>query len=473
MDKDPHKGYCIPYGEAAMKALGEVTGAFQPVVSDDLVMYAPENIKRFDAILLNNASGPWITPTPADMAKRLLAKHGATAEQVENVLRKSFLGFVEKGGGVVCLHFAIAANRQWPEFRELLGATFTGHPWTEEVGVAVEEPENPLVAAFGGKDFRLTDEIYEYGPPYDRARLRVLMSLDPGGTNMGARWIHRKDGDFALTWVKSYGKGRIFNTSFGHMANLYSNAQVLQFYLDALQFALGDLDAPTAPREGRPVRHVPGTEPAPGLEPGFVSLFDGKTIDGWQGDRTIWSVRDGAITGRTTAERKLKENNFLVWKDQVEDFELRLKFRLENGNSGIYYRARKRPAGQTKGDPLVGTQADFDASGRWTGVVMEYLLREVLAERGEKVVIDEQGKRQVTGSLGNAGELLKTVRAGEWNEYTVVARGGHVVLKINGATMCELDDRDPKRLVHGWLAVQVHVGAPMVVQFKDIYLRRL
>jgi type 1 glutamine amidotransferase len=473
MDKDPHKGYCIPYGEEGMKAIGEASGAFKPVVSDDIAMYAPENIRQFDAIILNNASGTWITPTAADMAKPALKKLGATPEEVEKVLRQSFLDFLDRGGGVICIHFAIAANRQWPEFKELFGGTFTGHPWTEEVGVTVEEPEHPLVAAFGGKDFLITDEIYQYGPPFDRSKLRVLMSIDPARTNMGPRWIDRKQTDFALTWVKPHGKGRIFNTSFGHMASLYSTPQVLQFYLDAIQFATGDLEAPTAPRDSRPVRrNVPGTQPAPGLEPGFCSLFDGKTLDGWQGDRAIWSVKDGAITGETQADTGLKENNFLIWKDQVENFELRLKFRLEGGNSGIYYRAQKRRPGQTQRDPLVGTQADFDASGRWTGVIMEYLLRDVLAERGQKVVIDEQGKKQAT-PLGDPAELLKAVKPKEWNDYTVIAKGGSVVLKINGVTMCELDDRDPKRLVHGWLAVQVHVGPPMRVQFKDIYLRRL
>jgi hypothetical protein len=258
------------------------------------------------------------------------------------------------------------------------------------------------------------------------------------------------------------------------MAALYSDPQVLQFYLDAIQFAAGDLEAPTAPRDDRPVdKPVPGTQPAPGLEPGFHSLFDGNTLDGWQGDRTIWTVEDGAITGRTTAETGLKENNFLLWKDQVENFELRWRFRLRGGNSGVYYRARKRPAGQTRGDPLVGTQADFDASGRWTGVIMEYQLRGVLAERGQKITIDENGNKHVTGSVGDPAALLDAVKPDGWNDYTLVARGGNVVLAINGVTMCVLDDRDPKQLVHGWLALQVHVGPPMVVQFKDIYLRRL
>lgn len=469
MDKDPHKGYCIPYGACAFKTIGEKSGAFEPVPSDDLAQFLPANLKKFDAIVLNNTSGPWITPS--DNAMPRLRSAGETREAVEQVLRKSLLDFVSGGRGIVSIHFAIAGNRHWKEFQDLFGARFTGHPWNEEVGVTVEEPDHPLVAAFGGKDFRLADEIYEYGPPYDRAKLRVLLSLDPARSNMGVRWIHRKDGDFALAWVKSYGKGRVFNTSFGHRTEIYWNPQVLQFYLDAIQFAAGDIEVPTAPREGRPVHHVPGTDPVPGLE-GFVSLFNGRDLAGWEGDPRIWSVKDSAITGRTTPDVTVKENSFLVWKDEVEDFELRLKFRLEGGNSGIYYRARKRPARQTKGEALVGTQADFSADGRWTGVIMEYTLREVLAERGEKVVIDNSGKREVVGSLGDPKKLLEAVRPNEWNDYTVVARKGHVTLHINGTPMCELDDRDPKRLARGWLGLQVHVGPPMLVQFKDIHLRR-
>jgi type 1 glutamine amidotransferase len=402
-----------------------------------------------------------------------LKKLGGDAAAVEETLRKAFADFVESGGGVVSIHYAVAANRQWPAWRDLFGATFLGHPWNEDVGVTVEDPAHPLVAAFGGKDFRITDEIYQYGPPFDRSTVRVLLSVDPARTNMGVKWINRKDNDLALAWVKSHGKGRVFNTSFGHSQHLFYDPRIAQFYLDAVQFAAGDLPAPTAPLPERPVRKIPGTDPAPGHGDGFVSLFDGKTLDGWTGDAGIWSVQDGTITGRTTAETKLKENNFLVWKDEVEDFELRLKFKLDGGNSGIYYRARKRTPKDAGRDPLIGTQADFDASGKWTGVIMEYLLRDILANRGERVTIDEAGKKQVAGAVGDPQKLLAAYKPGEWNDYEVRAKGGQVTLKINGQVMCELDDRDPKRLQRGWLAVQVHVGPPMVVQFKDVALKRL
>jgi type 1 glutamine amidotransferase len=472
MQKDPHKGYCIPYGAAALETIGQRSGAFEPVVSDDLGVFLPENLRRFDAIVLNNSSGPWIRPTDVDLTKEAFQKHGADKTTVEQVLRQSLLDYVSSGGGLVCLHYAIAANAHWPAFQELFGAKFTGHPWNEEIGVTVEEPKHPLVAAFGGKAFRIADEIYEYGPPYDRSKLRVLLSLDPATSNMGVKWINRKDNDFALAWVKSHGQGRVFNTTFGHRTELFWDPRLLAFYLDAIQFACGDLAAPTAPRLEQPVRHLPGTEPAPGL-PGFVSLFNGRDLAGWNGDRRIWSVRDGAIVGETTATVRVTENDFLIWKDEVEDFELRLKFKLEGGNSGIYYRARKRPPGQTQGEPLVGTQADVSADGRWTGVIMEYTLREVLAERGEQVQIATNGTRQVTGSLGDPAQLLAALKTDDWNDYAVFAKGGQVKLAINGVPMCELDDRDPKRLARGWLALQVHTGPPMTVRFRDVFLRRL
>ncbi len=334
----------------------------------------------------------------------------------------------------------------------------------EKARVAPKKPRTVLI--FNAPAHLMPKDPHKgYCIPFGQCALKTL------GERTGAFTPVVSD-DFALAWVKPYGKGRVFNTSFGHRTELFWNPQLLQFCLDAVQFATGDLDAPVAPRNHRPDRDVPGTKPAPGLEPGFMSLSGGRDLAGWQGDPQIWSVVDGAITGRTTAEVRLKENNFLVWKDEVEDFELRLKFKLEGGNSGIYYRARKRPPHQTEGEAMVGTQADFDASGRWTGVIMEYTLRDVLAERGQKVVIDEDGTKLVTGSLGDPQKLLAALKPNQWNDYTVVARGGHVSLAINGVPMCELDDRDPNRLVRGWLALQVHVGAPMRVQFKDIYLRR-
>ncbi len=254
--KDPHKGYCIPYGSFALQALGEKTGAYRPVVSSDLAMFLPENIRRFDAVVLNNTSGPWIAPTEADLERAEFRAHGADAVAVEQVLRKSLLDCVSGGGGLVGLHFAAGANPQWPEFHELFGGRFSGHPWNEEVGIKVIEPAHPLAAAFDGEDFRLADEIYQFSDPMDRrqpqdlSKVRVLLVVDKETTNMDVPWIQHKEGQFAQAWVKLHGKGRVFYTGFGHRTELYWNPAILRFYLDAIQFACGDLEAPAEPRAG-------------------------------------------------------------------------------------------------------------------------------------------------------------------------------------------------------------------------------
>ncbi len=246
MEQSPHKGYSIPQAEYAMKLLGEKTGAFEPVVSDDVAIFLPENLKGFDAIIMNNSNGPWIRPTDEDLGK--LGAYNSVKEAVEQALRKSFLDWVSNGGGIVAYHHAVGGNTHWPEFFEMLGAAYWGHPWNEEVGVKLDEPDHPLLAAFEGKNFRLAEEIFQFGDPYSRKKLRVLLSLDTKTTNMTVPWIHRKDNDFALAWVKPYGKGRVFYCAFGHRTEIWWNPTILRFYLDGIQFAVGDLEAPTAPR---------------------------------------------------------------------------------------------------------------------------------------------------------------------------------------------------------------------------------
>ena len=457
MDKCPHKGYCVPQAEHAMKLLGEMTGAFEPVVSDDVAMYLPENLKRFDAIIFNNSNGPWIRPTEQDMHK--FKDRGSDPESVEKLLRRSLLDWVSNGGGIAAYHHAVGGNTHWDEFQDLLGVRYWGHPWNEEVGIKLDEPDHPLLAVFEGKDFRLADEIFQFNDPYSREKLRVLMSLDVGRTNMSVPWVHRTDNDFGLAWIRRHGKGRIFYCAIGHRTEIWWNPTILRFYLDGIQFATGDLDADAAPSA------------KVNVEPGFVSLFNGRNLLGWRGNPKIWSVKDGAITGQTTAKNRVSENTFLIWTGgDVRDFELRLKFRLENGNSGIYFRSRQRTAMHP--EPLIGCQADFSADGRWTGVIMEYTLRGILAERGQKVVIGKDGKIDVAGSVGDPDELLGKVRPKQWNDYTFSARGGRIILKINGVVMCDLEDNDPRRITSGKLALQVHQGPDMLVQFKDIRMRQ-
>jgi hypothetical protein len=215
----------------------------------------------------------------------------------------------------------------------------------------------------------------------------------------------------------------------------------------------------------------------PADESGFTSLFNGKDLAGWQGDTTIWSVQDGCITGQTTQPKQIKENSYLIWQGgqggEVQDFELRLSYRLENGNSGIYCRAHKRSADEKSADPVIAWQADIDDKHVWTGCIMEWTVRERLADRGQVVTIDEKGAKKITGSTGDAAKLAALIKDKDWNDYQIIAKAGHITLSINGTKMCELTDNDPRRAVKGLLALQVHAGVPMKVQFKNIRMRKL
>ena len=206
--------------------------------------------------------------------------------------------------------------------------------------------------------------------------------------------------------------------------------------------------------------------------PQSKDLFDGKTLDGWDGDSNYWSVEDGAITGRTTPEKKLKHNTFLIWKGgKLKDFELKLKYRLASGNSGVQYRSRD------DGDHRVsGYQADIvgGANDKYSGILYDENGRGILAQRGQKVVIDDAGKKNVVGKVGESDEIFKAIKPNDWNEYTITAKGNHLVQQINGVTTVDVSDEHIAKAVReGILALQIHVGDPMVVQFKDIRLTEL
>jgi type 1 glutamine amidotransferase len=204
----------------------------------------------------------------------------------------------------------------------------------------------------------------------------------------------------------------------------------------------------------------------------FKSIFDGQSLQGWSGDEKLWRVEDGAIVGETTADRKIDVNNFLAWDYEVDDFELRLKFRISGqdaANSGVQFRSQVDSDGHVS-----GYQADIDRSGRYIGILYdEKTGRGILAQRGEKVVIDSDGKKEIE-PLGDAAEILSHIKLDDWNEYSITALGDHFVLKINGHETVDVTDRQADHFDRkGRLAFQLHVGPPMKVEFKDIQLKRL
>jgi hypothetical protein len=208
----------------------------------------------------------------------------------------------------------------------------------------------------------------------------------------------------------------------------------------------------------------------------FTSMFNGKDLTGWDGSRELWSVKDGVITGQTTAEHPAKENTFLIWTNgQPGDFEMRCSFRIvannEVGfaNSGVQYRSRVvKPAYWV----VSGYQADMEAGPNYTGGLYEEKARGILASRGQKIVIHADGKKEVVGSLGSAADLQALIKKEDWNDYVIIAKGNHLQQIINGAPMVDVvDNQVAKAAKSGIIALQLHAGKSMTVQFKDLQIK--
>jgi hypothetical protein len=218
---------------------------------------------------------------------------------------------------------------------------------------------------------------------------------------------------------------------------------------------------------------------------GEVEVFNGKDLTGWEGNKDLWSVKDGAITGITPpdpADPKkgiIKHNTFLVWKGgKVADFELTFQYRIEKGNSGVQYRSKELDPGAF-GPIISGYQADFEAGDKYSGILYEERGRGILALRGEKNTIKPgaDGKKPEVaknGTVGDSAAIQAAIKKEDWNEYRVVAKGNHVQHFINGMQTIDVTDEDtanaPKE---GLLALQIHQGPPMVVQFKNFKLTEL
>lgn len=206
----------------------------------------------------------------------------------------------------------------------------------------------------------------------------------------------------------------------------------------------------------------------------FKPLFDGKSFAGWKApDMSYWSIEDGAITATITPDHPCKKNQFLVWQlGELDDFVLRLKFKISGtpkANSGIQFRSGIKSDGHA-----VGYQADIDLAGKWAGTLYdEHTGRRALAKRGQKTVIDATGKRESI-EIANADELMENLNKDGWNEYEIRAQGTELKLSINGkVTAHVIDDEKAHQDLSGKLALQLHSGPPMKIQFKDIYLKRL
>ena len=205
---------------------------------------------------------------------------------------------------------------------------------------------------------------------------------------------------------------------------------------------------------------------------GEISLFDGKTLNGWSGNKDIWSVQEGAITGHVPEGTRLKRNEFLFYNQEFSDFELNLKYKIlghKKGNSGIQIRSKKG-----KNNQAVGYQCDLDDGAVWLGRIYDEHGRGLLTERGTLTKIAPDGKKHVL-PFTDAKKLEAIAKQNAWNHYRIVARGNRIEIYVNGTHFSTLEDYDKEHAdLSGLIAFQVHRRAsPVTLKFKDITINKL
>ena len=201
----------------------------------------------------------------------------------------------------------------------------------------------------------------------------------------------------------------------------------------------------------------------------FESLFNGKDLSGWAGKSEFWSVKDGAIFGETTPDRPTKGNTFLVWQGgDVGDFVFKTKVRFSGNNSGVQYRSES--VGSPEDFVIKGYQADLHPRPEYYGMLYAEKWRGIVAQRFQRVVVGEDGKPKVIGEVGDKNQKLVDE---EWNELTIIAVGNRQIHQVNGVTTMDLTDNHPEAKRTGLLALQLHQGKPMTVEFKDLELLKL
>ncbi|OLD53846.1 MAG: glycosyl hydrolase [Acidobacteria bacterium 13_1_40CM_2_64_6] len=210
---------------------------------------------------------------------------------------------------------------------------------------------------------------------------------------------------------------------------------------------------------------------------GFTSIFDGSSLKDWDGDPAFWRAEGGAIVGQSTPANPVKQNTFVIWRgSEPKDFELKVEFKMSATNSGIQVRSVQLPAGPDVGKWVMkGYQADIDFANQYTGQIYEERGRGFLAMRGQAVYVPDSGRPVVIGNLQQSADELKAIiKVNDWNQVHIVARGTTIMQILNGAvTSIVVDDDTKNRQLSGLIGFQMHVGEPMKVEFRNIWLKKL
>jgi hypothetical protein len=244
----------------------------------------------------------------------------------------------------------------------------------------------------------------------------------------------------------------------------------------ATAFAVAAM-APVVQAQSAPYAPKQSDRPSPveGDEPGFTQIFDGRSLTGWEGDPVYWRVEGGALVGEITPATVVKSNTFVIWRGgQPQDFELKLDYRITaGGNSGINYRSVSVPDAVRPGHAfaLRGYQFDIDGARRYVGNNYEEKGRLFMAVRGQVTRVTGGRPPVLVAALGDEAQLA-TLATDDWNAVHLIVRGNTLMHLLNGRLMSvTIDDDAPNRPAAGLLGVQVHVGPPMKVEYRNIRLK--
>lgn len=418
----PHSS--VNLGAKAFEILGKKTGAWDSVSTTDPAFFAADKLKEFDAVMMDNTTGKELITDAAQ--------------------KQSLLDFVKSGKGIAGCHAATDAfYEKWPEYGEMMGGFFAGHPF-RRISVKVDDTASPLTAMFEGKGFEISDEIYTFKDPYSREKLRILLSIDWENANLSKG--NRADNDYALSWIREFGQGRVFYCGLGHDHAIFWNPTILKHYLAGIQYALGDLKAnatpsakvnlqpargpvlaaaPEKPKPAPKVNKAPvaaataavTVEPS-GLKPdaqGWITLFDdGKGLDAFQAPAAgKWKIVDGVMTWE-------KGCGNLWTKDKFGDFILDLEAKCAKGtNSGVFLRSA-------------------DGEKNWLNGSFEI---QVMGSFGDR----KPGKHDM-GALYDcyAPTVAAEKPVGEWNHMVITFKGNSLKIVLNDKPIMDINLDDWK-----------------------------
>ena len=395
-----------------VRQMGYDSGTFEATVTDSTDVINAHGLGAYDAVMFY---------TTGDLDKFPLREDG----------RNHLIEWVRGGGAFIGIHSATDTYKDWEPYWEMIGGSFDGHPWHEDIKIDVEDPSHPAARALPSV-WEIKDEIYQF-ENYSRDRVHVILSMSDASVGSKGK---REDRDYPIAWCRDYGEGKVFYTSLGHREDVWTNPLYQAHLLGGIEWTLGDAYGIATPGLAKP-----RTE--------FTSLFDGKTLSGWGPnygtepgkefkDTAEWFVdADGAVTSKG-------RHGHLFSPKEYENFHYRAEVKVgENGNSGMYFRAsrgQKWPAG-------------FEA--------------QVNTSHGDTVR---------TGSLYHIRkEHRQLVPNDTWFTQEIIANGPHVVIKVNGLTTADEwvpEGRPNEGFKKGHFAFQFH-DPGCKVWYRNVEVREL